>query len=201
MSRRRLLVLVSAVGVLALVGCSPSPAPEPTATVTETATPSPSPTPTASASVDPNAPANQCPNDSLEVAVVESDAGAGNLFYQVTFTNTGSAPCDLRGFPGVSVVGDGNGTQLGAAAAEATGGPEVETYTIAPDDSVGAALQAVNIASGGGPLGDACDVVTGDGWRIYPPHSFDAVFVESAGLPACANVATPWLTVGPVSSQ
>ncbi len=42
-------------------------------------------------------------------------ASAGSMHYELTLTNTGSTSCTGR-FPGVSFVGDGNGTQLGSAA-------------------------------------------------------------------------------------
>jgi hypothetical protein len=201
--------IVLAAVTLLLAGCAspgtPSPtgssAPASTAPVASppVAAPSSNSAPTAPP-IDPDAPAGQCANDSLAVSVVESDAGMGSIYYQVNFTNTGTTDCELRGFPGVSVVGDGNGTQLGAPADQQTDGPAPETYTIAPGDTIGALLQAVNIAIGGGPLDDACQVVTGDGWRIYPPHSFDAVFVAAPGVPACANTETVWLSISPLSA-
>ncbi|MFD1715537.1 DUF4232 domain-containing protein [Amnibacterium flavum] len=199
--RSAFLPLAAVVAVLALAGCS-NPAPAPTTAAPTTPATSPTPTPTGSADpVDPDAPAGQCADSAISVAVAEGDAGAGNLYYQVVFTNTGTTACELRGYPGVSVVGDGNGTQIGAAAAELQGGPEVATYTVEPGGTIGASLTAVNVAGGGGPLGDACQATTGDGWRVYPPHSFEAVFVEAPGVAACANAATPWLTIAPLSAE
>lgn len=203
--RQSPVVAVLAVASLAaiLAGCSPTPDPTPSTTTTTptSATPTSTPTATTTPAVDPDAPAGQCADDALSVAVTEADAGAGNLYYQVVFTNTGADSCELRGYPGVSVVGGGNGTQIGAAAAELQGGPQVATYTLEPGGSMGAALTAVNVEGGGGPLGDSCQATTGDGWRVYPPHSFVAVFVPSAGVAACANADTPWLTIAPLSAD
>ena len=132
--------------------------------------------------------------------MLTADSGAGSMYYQLVFTNTGSAVCELRGYPGVSVVGEGNGTQLGDAA-ERVEGMTVETYELKPGDSIGASIQMVNIGTNGGPLDTACDVAAGDGWRIYPPHSFTAVFVPSPGLPACLAPDVSWLRVGALSAE
>ncbi|THG30862.1 DUF4232 domain-containing protein [Naasia lichenicola] len=201
---------IAAVTLCALLaGCS-APAPASTVTVTTPPETSATPSPTASASVtptpppvdptDPNAPAAQCADDAIGTQVLPADSGAGSMYYQLVFTNTGTADCELRGYPGVSVVGDGNGTQLGASA-EHFDGMEIATYPLKPGDSIGASIQMVNIGTDGGPLGDACDVAAGDGWRIYPPHSFVAVFVESPGLPACLSSDVSWLRVGALSAE
>lgn len=200
-SVRRSLILVPVVlSALALSGCV-SPAPAPTATVTETVTPSPTATPTVSptstAQVDPNAPAGQCADGALAVDVESEGAGAGNLDYAVVFRNTGDSACELRGYPGVSVVS--GGAQVGASAQETSGAP-VETITIQPGGSISAPLRAVNVADGGGPLGDACQSTTGDAWQVYPPHSFVAVEVSAPGLAACSNASTNFLTVSPVAA-
>jgi hypothetical protein len=147
--------------------------------------------------VDPNAPAGQCADDALAVDVKNEGAGAGNIDYSVTFTNTGQSSCELRGYPGVSVVS--GGSQVGASAKE-TSGASVETITIQPGSSISAALRAVNVADGGGPLGDSCQSTTGDAWQIYPPHSFVAVEVSAPGLAACGNAGTDFLTISPVAA-
>ncbi len=198
--RRSLILIPVVLSTLALTACV-APAPEPTATVTETVTPSPSTSPSSSpsstAQVDPNAPAGQCADNALAVDVKSEGAGAGNLEYAVVFRNTGDTPCELRGFPGVSVVS--GGAQVGASAEE-TSGAAVETITIEPGASISAPLRAVNVGDNGGPLGDACQATTGDAWQIYPPHSFVPVEVSSPGLAACANASTNFLTVSPVAA-
>jgi hypothetical protein len=202
-SAARLLPLLALAGML-FAGCgSPTPAGTSTASpapasssAAPSGSPGPTPSPSGSAADDGNAPAGQCPNSSLAITVEPGDAGAGSLFYNIVFRNTGTGQCALRGYPGVSVVGNGNGTQLGQPA-DRVPGAAVETLQLGPGATVVAPLQAVNIGSDGGPLGDQCPTTTGNGWRIYPPHSFDAVFVQAEGIPACTG-ATPWLTVGPV---
>ena len=135
-SMARLLPALAAAALLAsLAGCSTS-APAPTSTVTAPAavstvtatatttatatatatTTQAAPAPSSSTRTDPNAPAGQCADADLKVTMGPGDAAAGSIHSTVRFTNTGGSACYLAGFPGVSVVGDGNGTQLGVPA-------------------------------------------------------------------------------------
>lgn len=158
---------------------------------------SPVGTPTPIASTDPNRPSGQCADDVLKVALSRADAGAGNIDQDIVFTNTGSGSCVLRGAPGVSAVGDGNGTQLGAPATRSqTGAKDVELA--ANGGTATAHLHSVNIDSGGGPLGSACAAKQADGLRIYPPHSTVAVFVKES-VYACTS-GTAWMKVASVVS-
>lgn len=173
---------------------TPTTAPTSTAPATATATPEPS---TASAAVDPNRPKGQCPDTGIGVGVYPTDAGAGSLYYRVLFTNTSGSSCVLRGTPGVSVVGDGNGTQLGQPATAVQSG--VRTVTLADGDSVAAVLKVTNIGTDGGPL-SGCTVKKGDGYRIYPPHSRRAFFFADPKAVACAP-GPVFMSVGPVGAS
>lgn len=197
--RRPLIGTVLATSALALLltACAGGAAPtaSPTTAPTSSPTTTPTPTPTSSASVDPNAPANQCADDVLKVEVQYVDAGAGSIDFNVVFTNTGTASCELRGAPGVSVV-DASGNELGVPAGR-EGDENPPTLTVEPGASVSAQLSAVNIDPDGGPLDD-CPVVEGTGYRVYPPHSFTGFIVTTGdAVPAC-NSSTEFLTVGPV---
>jgi len=202
---------LAAVTVLALTGCgsqattptssptitiastatTPAPSSTPTATRTLTATPGPTATAT---SADSGRPANQCTSIGVEVVAADGGGAAGSEYYDVLFTNTGGSSCALRGTPGVSVVGDGNGTQLGKPADRIETG--VRTLTLAVGQTVAAPLKIVNIGTDGGPL-DGCTVKKGDGYRIYPPHFTRAYFVADAGAVACVS-GPSFMTVGPV---
>ncbi|MGW9630239.1 DUF4232 domain-containing protein [Agromyces sp. NPDC055520] len=177
-------------------GATPTTPPATSTTPSPTASAPASPSP--SASVDPDAPAGQCTDDALEVAVLYVDSGAGSLDYSVVFTNTGSDSCELRGAPGVSVV-DASGVQIGEAAGR-LGDDDPPTLTLEPGASVAAALNAVNIDPDGGPLDD-CPVVQGSDYLVYPPHSFTGVTVSTGKpVPACESTAE-FLHVGPVQQQ
>ncbi len=202
--RRCALAVTTACSVLllaGLVGCAGSPATPTTPPATSSSpapspTPKPTPTPAPTASTDPNAPAGQCADSALSVGVRQLDSGAGSTYFEVVFTNTGSASCELRGAPGVSVV-DAAGAELGQPA-ERQGDEDPPTLTVAPGASVSAQLQATNIDPGGGPLVD-CPVVHGTGYRVYPPHSFTGFIVEAGDVPACDS-DTVFLHVGPVQA-
>jgi hypothetical protein len=185
----RIALLTLPVVALALGGCateapsasSPTPV-YPTDTASATSTPTPTP-----GAKDPNAPQGQCDDDALKVSVAPAAGGgaAGSIGYEVTFTNTGSASCVLDGYPGVSVVGHGDGTQLGPAADRVGDSPK-PVQLAAAGGSVSAPLRVTNIGKDGGPL-TGCDVVGGDGWRVYPPHSYRAFFVQDSSITACQN--------------
>jgi hypothetical protein len=177
---------------------APSATPTSTPTVTRTITATPEPT-TTPVGTDPNRPKNQCADDSIGVSVVVADGGggAGSEYYNVLFTNVGGTSCVLRGTPGVSVVGDGNGTQLGKAADRIQTG--VTTLTLGVGDTVAAPLKVVNIGTNGGPL-DGCTVKKGDGYRVYPPHSKRAFFYKDASAVACVS-GPSFMTVSPVQPR
>ena len=186
--------------VLLLTGCTGGTTPTSPPTTSAPATPTETPTSTPTHSVDPNAPAGQCADDALQVAVEDVDAGAGSISYNVVFTNTGSASCELRGAPGVSVV-DASGNELGVPA-DQVDDDSPATLTVEPGASVSAPLQVTNIAPDGGPLDD-CPVVEGTGYRVYPPHSFTGFIVSSSDsdpVPAC-NSSTVFMNVGPVAAS
>jgi hypothetical protein len=208
-----------AAALLALTGCG-SQATEETATPSitvapTTAAPPPSPTESATPAVSATAsapeteeptaapvetgggaPADQCSDDALgiQIAVADGGGGAGSEYYDVLFTNTGGSTCALRGTPGVSVVGDGNGTQLGKPADRIQTG--VKTVRLRVGQSVAAPLKVVNIGTDGGPL-DGCTVQKGDGYRLYAPHSKKAVLVPDPSAVACVR-GPSFMTVGPV---
>jgi hypothetical protein len=56
-----------------------------------------------------------CTAGQLSVALGGGDAGAGNLYRYLVVTNTGSAACQVDGFPGLSLL-DANGKQIGQPA-------------------------------------------------------------------------------------
>lgn len=207
MSRRLISSLVSlgAVALLAtaLAGCAPSgdsaagpsPSSTPTASASSAPVSAPSAEPSASGSPTP-APEGTCPTDGLDVTVVDGGGGAaGSVDLALQFTNTTDAECLLDGPPGVSFVGDGNGTQIGAAATQTGDGQPVR---IAAGGSAYAPLKVANAQNY-----DAadCTPVAADGYRVYPPHSYTSVFVKASGTTACQNPDAALLSVGPVQSE
>lgn len=197
--RRKIAVIILAIvaGILLiliiwLLVARANPAPVPTASPTATASPTPSPTATTRPTSTATAGISRCALDSLKVTLGTPDGTAGTSYYPIIFTNTGTVACELHGYPGVSFVGDGNGTQIGAAAAE-DGSVAIVANTLAPGSAVTARLAI----SDPGNYSD-CSPVPVDGLRIYPPHSYTSAYVATTGLTGCSNKARNILTVQPV---
>ena len=190
---------VLAVGLLA--GCATTQVPS--ADVTASSSPSDpteSPTPTGGSPDEvfaPGAPDGQCAAVNLDVTIEGADGAAGSTYYRVVFTNSGQE-CVLQGFPTVAISGLGNGTQMGVKADELDESSPV-IVTLATGGSAVAPLQAITIDPGGGPLGASCTVGNGDGYTVSPPHSYEQLFVEAPGVPACTN-GIPWMKVGVVAA-
>ncbi|MGG5260003.1 DUF4232 domain-containing protein [Phycicoccus avicenniae] len=121
---------------------------------------------------------------------------AGSTYLLLTFRNTGGSACRLSGFPGVSFVGKGDGTQIGAPAAR-TG--SAVAVTLAPDASTTALLRVVDA---GVYPSRSCAPTTADGLRVYPPGSTDAAYVARP-LQACQGSTgdSPQLTVSSVGTR
>ncbi len=134
----------------------------------------------------------RCPAAQLRGSLITPPGAmsAGATHRVLVLTNAGSTACTLAGFPGVSFVGDGNGTQLGAAARRE--GTAERTVTLQPTDSARATLTVAEA----GNFPD-CSPATADGLRVYPPDDRDSLFVRTAGLTACRSSAV-LLTVGPL---
>ena len=160
-------------------------------TPTHTPTPTPTPTPT-------NGAVATCSVNDLSVTLGTFDGAAGSEYVPIKFTNTSSTPCELHGFPGVSFVGKGNGTQLGAAADWDTSKAIVQN-TLQPNAVVVANLK---IALAANYDSSECQPLAADGLRVYPPHSTESAFVQTSNLTACQNNSVHLLTVtSPVAPQ
>jgi hypothetical protein len=110
----------------------------------------------------------------------------------IVLTNNGSAPCDLQGWPGVSFVGDGNGTQLGKAADLDRSTPH-PTVTLAAG---GTAKAPLKITQAGNYSDDDCKPKAADGFRVYPPGSTESLFIKETDFTACTVTTVGLLTVG-----
>jgi hypothetical protein len=156
---------------------SPSSSPRPTGTATSTATP-----------ID-----GQCDTAKLTGTIGKGGGGAaGSVEVTLILTNNGSADCSLQGWPGVSFVGDGNGTQLGKPADFDRSTPH-PTVVLKPGGTAQAPLritQALNY-----PEAD-CQPKPADGFRVYPPGSTESLFVKDADVTACTSDSISLLTVG-----
>lgn len=194
-----ILVVALIVAVTWLVVASNAENGKPTPTQTPTTAPTTT-TPTASATTTPSKPATppaiaRCTVDELTLSLGKSNGAAGSQIVPILFKNKGSVTCELHGFPGVSLVGNGNGTQLGAPA-DQDSATAIKANTLKPGDTVQASLKIEQAANYGN-----CTVVAADGLRVYPPHSYQAVFVKASGLSGCSNADVHLMSVKPVLPQ
>ncbi len=134
-----------------------------------------------------------CATSSLKITYANDagGGGAGSVAGALSFTNTGSTACTLSGFPGVSFVGGGNGTQVGQPATRTD--ETVKTRMVAPGKSVKASLRRTQP----GMYGDDCHQTKVDGFRVYPPESTQSAFVAFKTT-GCKSTSAPLLQVGPV---
>lgn len=128
-----------------------------------------------------------CTAEDLEASLTAGGGGgAGSTYPYLVLTNASSRTCTLGGYPGVSFVGDDNGTQLGAPAEREDGG-SAQTITLEPGDAAHSELRIVNA----GTFDEAtCSPEQADGLRVYPPDQTEALFVPSSDYTACANPET-----------
>ena len=112
------------------------------------------------------------------------DSGAGQRYVPIVFTNTGTAACALRGYPGVAGL-NATGHQVTQAVRET--GFTISTVTLASGGAASGLVHATVVPSGGAtcPPDYAALLVT-------PPNLTVSVRV-AVSLPACGG-----LTVRPV---
>lgn len=151
-------------------------------------TPDPGTTPDASATPGPDGAASppRCltPDLAGSLDAVEGGASAGHYELEIELENEAAEPCVLQGWPGVSFVGDGDGTQIGAAATLDRSSPH-GSVTLAPGASAHANLSVANAQN----FGEDCEQTPADGLRVYPPGEKRSLFVrdDELTLLACAN--------------
>lgn len=213
-ARWALAPAVVALGVV-LAGCSFTSTPTPTATRTVTATASSAATPPASASSS-SAPsasatdnaggdtgtgtggqasdenASRCTTDNLKGAFAGRDAGASNVDEELQLTNTGTTDCTLQGWPGVSLVGDNNGTQIGQPA-EFDRSTAHAVVSLKPGTTAVAHFHYVQADAFDQAT---CKPATGDGFRMYPPGSTTSLFIAASGVKGCTAGNEKIFTVG-----
>jgi hypothetical protein len=220
------VVLASTLGLL-VAGCSqgdqassPSTASSssPTASADPTPTNSPSPSSDPTATPGPDGASGgggdlgdgaagdvsaRCTVDELTGTIAQDGVqggggAAGSYGVGIVLTNTGDRTCTLQGWPGVSLVGGGDGTQIGAPAALDRATPH-ETLSLAPGDEVQSIVQ---VARAG--LYDAaeCEPTATDGFRVYPPGSVRSLFVDASGNSpeGCANTAVQQLSTSALAA-
>lgn len=138
--------LVILAAALPLTACgSSSPEPSTTATTPPAAasgqrTPTVATTPTTPVITAPDGVPACAPGD-LTVTLGQQGGAAGSIYVPIVFTNTGTDPCALSGYPGVSLATGTPPTSLGPPAEPDTASATPQPVTLAPAAAAHAALR------------------------------------------------------------
>ncbi|ABK02025.1 hypothetical protein JOE40_003809 [Arthrobacter sp. PvP102] len=186
-----------------LTACGPSqPQPQGTSGAASTSS-APASSSAPAASQSPSTPAASPPSSTPASAqqglckaanlTVSSDStgggAAGSIYSKLILTNSGTEPCLLRGFPGVSLTADANGAPIGAPARQ-DGSSPVADVLLAPGQAGAADMrytQAGNYTD--------CNATQAAGYRVYPPEETASLFLAEPRT-ACSNEAIELLTIG-----
>ena len=199
--KHALVVTTAAAAALLFSGCggsstqaqSATSPPSPSATETSQPPATSATAPESSAAAAPStakAGPQLCKAASLTGTTDATGGGAaGSIYMQLILTNSGTEPCLLKGFAGVSLTAGADGEPIGAAATRDDSGP-VTDVTLAPGKAGTATLrytQAANYPD--------CTKTPVAGFRVYPPNDTASLFIPQQ-LDACTNTEINLLTIG-----
>lgn len=125
-----------------------------------------------------------CGGAQLTVKLTGGDAGMGHRGVVLLFTNDGSAPCTLTGYPGAAVTNSGGKVVVNASRSLSGyegGAASVTTVTLAPGGQASAVLEWLAVPAGGqSPTAANCPGLDGGRLLITPPNTTKA---SSFGAP------------------
>ncbi|MFI6360953.1 DUF4232 domain-containing protein [Streptomyces sp. NPDC050743] len=136
-----------------------------------------------------------CTAADLKVSAGNFDSGAGTTHFQLLIQNTGSSPCTLTGFPGVSFHG-GDGTQIGNGAVRDTSA-SVTTVTLLPNGHAASEVTAPDGQSGFSA--SECRLKDVSFVGVFAPGSKDLIDVPWK-TQECSGTSIHAFKVGPVHS-
>lgn len=126
--------------------------------------------PSAAGGAAPRAP--WCRNADLRVGYHLLGAAAGSAYGRIRIVNVSGHTCRIGGYGGVSYVGHGDGTQIGAAADREPG--RVRVFALAPGQRLVSRVREVNA---GNFSAKRCQPRHVDGFRVYVPDARKSQFV------------------------
>jgi hypothetical protein len=127
-----------------------------------------------------------CTTSQLRGELGPPNAGAGQLYVPLILRNTGTTACEVRGFPGVSVL-DASGTQLGQPATRE--GNEGAAVVLQPGGVASATLHTTNAGIGG-----PCEATSAQ-MRVFPPNQTQALTFPAA-LQVCGGFSVTTMVAG-----
>lgn len=114
-----------------------------------------------------------CTNADLTASYHGNDGAAGTIYGRIVLTNTSGHSCHTGGYGGLSYVGHGNGTQIGAPARRIDPSA-VATYVLRPGQRLVSPIgetDALNYPRG------RCHPTHVDGFRVYVPNATASQYV------------------------
>ena len=124
----------------------------------------------------------ECANADLTATYRGGDAAMSHTYGRIVLTNTSDHACRTGGYGGLSYVGGGDGTQIGAAADREPA--TVRTYVLQPGQRVHSRVAETSYA----PYPKAkCRPRHVDGFRVYVPDATASQFITHPTT-GCANV-------------
>lgn len=150
-----------------------------------------------SATSNPNAAGGPpaCASADLHASLGAAQGAAGSTYQVIDFTNLGSAPCTLYGYPGVSLAGGTPVAQIGAAA-DRDPTSHAALVTVPAHGTANALLRVVDALNF--PTA-SCSPVTSTYLQIFPPDQTTPLFVSFKST-ACSDSGTKLLTIGVVQA-
>jgi hypothetical protein len=133
----------------------------------------------------------ECTNADLTASYHGGDAAMSHVYGRIVLRNTSDHACVTGGYGGLSYVGHGDGTQIGAAADRDPG--TVHLYVLEPGQRVHSAVSETSYA----PYPKKkCHPEHVDGFRVYVPDATKSQFIEHPTT-GCANPAVHLLSHKP----
>jgi len=115
--------------------------------------------------------APECTSADVALHYRHTDDAAGHRYGKIVLKNTSDHACRTGGFGGLSYVGFGDGTQVGAAA-DRVG--HATRFTLRPGQR---AVSKVEETNAGNYSRHACRPHAVDGFRIYIPNETDSIYL------------------------
>jgi len=136
-----------------------------------------------------SATSTSCATSDLKVSLGQSGAAAGTFYQRVDFRNTGTEPCTLTGYPGVSFADDA-GHQVGVDASRNPANASA-TVTLSPGSTAYANL---GVPDWGNFPASNCSAAKATMLRVYPPNQRDSVLVPDAQKVCTTAEGRPTIT-------
>jgi hypothetical protein len=131
---------------------------------------------------------DECTAKSLTAKYRGGDAAMSHVYGRIMLRNVSSESCWVKGYGGLSYVGGGNGTQVGAAADRTPS--QTPKVILAPGDAARSAI--VETSFGPYPT-KQCRPTEVDGFRVYVPDETHSIFIAHPTT-GCANPAVHLLS-------